>query len=257
MGMDFHDEKNRSTYTTRKADPSWLEAMNNLLSFEHVSSALDIGCGGGIYSKALVDLGADSVTGLDFSEVSLEGARENCKSYTNITFSKGNALETGLEANSYNLILERALIHHIKDLNSCFKEAYKLLKPGGQLIIQDRTPKDCFLPGDSTHIRGYLFELFPQLIQKEKGRRHDSDTVISALMDNRFHDIEEVKLWETRNIYHDKKELLDDLLARTGRSILHELDDQELNQLVDYIDKVLPDTNIIEKDRWTIWKAVK
>lgn len=70
--------------------------------------------------------------------------------------------------------------------------------------------------------------------------------------------MQEVQLWETRNVYEQKEQLLKDLRERTGRSILHELDDEELNELVNYLDKsISTESSIVEKDRWTIWKAVK
>ena len=59
-------------------------------------------------------------------------------------------------------------------------------------------------------------------------------------------------------MYENKEQLLKDLGERTGRSILHELDDKELKLLLDYLDEsISTDHNIVEKDRWTIWKAVK
>lgn len=72
-----------------------------------------------------------------------------------------------------------------------------------------------------------------------------------------FKRITEAKLWEVRKTYPYKQQLLDDLQSRTGRSILHELDDRELKQLVDHIATKLPEQNVIEKDRWTIWWTVK
>ncbi|WP_052455604.1 class I SAM-dependent methyltransferase [Bhargavaea cecembensis] len=126
MGINFHSDKARNTYTTRKADNSWIDIINNLITVEDISNALDIGCGGGIYSKALADMGIDSVTGIDFSESILAGARENCEAYENISFKHGDAFKTGLVCNSFELVLERALIHHIEDLESCFKEAYRM-----------------------------------------------------------------------------------------------------------------------------------
>lgn len=256
--MDFKDEKNRNTYTTRKADNSWMNAITDIVPFDNISMALDIGCGGGIYSKALSDLGAISVTGVDFSEAILEGARENCKEYENIAFKQGNALHTGLESNNYNLLLERALIHHIHDLQKCFEEAYRLLKEKGHYIIQDRTPEDCLLKGNDCHIRGYFFELFPKLIEKETKRRYNSQIVINTLKEVGFSEIQEVQLWETRKVYENKGQLLKDLSERTGRSILHELDDKELKLLINFIDEsISTEYNIVERDRWTIWKAVK
>ncbi|MFG6117735.1 class I SAM-dependent methyltransferase [Thalassobacillus sp. B23F22_16] len=258
MGIDFHNEKSRFTYTTRTADSAWKEKIAEFVSVEQITNALDIGCGGGIYSKALSDMGIDSVTGVDFSEEILEGARENCKDYKNLSLRYGNAYDTGLNSHCFDLVLERAIIHHLEDLHHCFKEAYRVLKNGGFYIIQDRTPDDCLLEGSVNHIRGYLFELFPKLIDKEVRRRYTSQTVWETLKKVGFREIEEVKLWETRREYSNKEQLLEDLSERTGRSILHELNDNELKKLITHVDESLSNDNtVIEKDRWTIWKAVK
>ncbi|MEG0386385.1 MAG: SAM-dependent methyltransferase, partial [Solibacillus sp.] len=100
--------------------------------------------------------------------------------------------------------------------------------------------------------------LFPKLIEKETNRRHNSQFVIETLKEAGFRDIEEVKLWEIRKVYDTKEQLLNDLSERTGRSILHELDDKEMNLLINHIDaSIATDDNIVERDRWTIWKAVK
>ncbi|MGE7023438.1 class I SAM-dependent methyltransferase [Solibacillus cecembensis] len=258
MGIDFHSNKSSRTYTTRNADKSWVKAINNLVPIGNIPKALDIGCGGGIYSKALSDMGVGSVTGVDFSKAIIEGAKANCKEYRNILFKHGNAYDTGLDSNSFNLLLERALIHHLEDLQACFKEAYRMLQDDGFYIVQDRTPEDCLLEGNESHIRGYFFELFPKLIEKETNRRHNSQFVIETLKEAGFRDIEEVKLWEIRKVYDTKEQLLNDLSERTGRSILHELEDKEMNLLINHIDaSIATNDNIVERDRWTIWKAVK
>lgn len=128
----------------------------------------------------------------------------------------------------------------------------------GLYIIQDRTPADCLLEGNDNHMRGYFFELFPRLREIETKRRYSSKYVIDSLQEVGFKSIEEIKLWETRKVYRDKDQLLKDLSERAGRSIFHELNDEELKLLISHIDKSLStNTNIIEKDRWTIWKAVK
>ncbi|MGE7625328.1 hypothetical protein ACQKMD_20680 [Viridibacillus sp. NPDC096237] len=158
------------------------------------------------------------------------------------------------------MILERAVIHHINDLNICFKEAFHMLKPGGIFLIQDRTPEDCLLEGNSTHIRGYFFSKYPYLKSKETNRRHSSEKVIKALLAEGFKDTQAFSFWETRKTYKMLADLETDLLNRTGRSILHDLSDEQLEELVRYIKEQLSsnDNNkFIEKDRWTIWKAIK
>ena len=62
-------------------------------------------------------------------------------------------------------------------------------------------------------------------------------------------------LWEVRRTYATVEELERDLAARTGRSILHALDDGELQALITYIRDRIGSPPIVEKDRWTIWSA--
>jgi len=258
MGIDFQNDKNRITYTTRIADGSWKEAIKELVPVHNITKALEIGCGGGIYLKALADMGIPSVTGVDFSDTILEGAKENCKDNKAINLKKGNALATNLEDNSFDLIVERALIHHIDDLRACFKESYRLLEDDGHFIIQERTPEDCLIEPSDFHLRGYFFKLFPRLIEIETKRRPTSKKVIEILTEIGFKEIKEITLWEIRKSYENKQQLLNDLRKRTGRSILHELNDKELQLLIEYMDRSIKiNGNIVEKDRWTIWKARK
>ncbi|PEL13606.1 class I SAM-dependent methyltransferase [Bacillus sp. AFS017336] len=257
MTIDFHDAQNKMTYTSREADPSWLQLMKDNIDLNG-KNVVDLGCGGGIYSIALTKLSVNQVTAVDFSEEMLKGAAENCKDYKNIKFSKGDAYDTKLPSSSYDVILERALVHHLDSLTKCFSEANRLLKKNGILIVQDRTPEDCLLPGDAIHLRGYFFDQYPKLKTKEIARRYDSKEMQSALESAGFHIKKEIKLWETRRIYNDLDSLKTDLFLRTGRSILHELTDDELTNLVNFIeDKLKHQTPIIEKDRWTIWIAKK
>lgn len=258
MGIDFHDSKYRNSYAAREADRSWTDTMASLVPFEKITKAADVGCGGGIYTKVLSAMGIPFVVGVDYSETMLDAARETCKNSANIAFQYGTALRTGLDHNAVDAVLERALIHHIPNLQACFQEAYRILESGGYYISQDRTPEDCLLKGDANHIRGYFFECFPRLIEKETNRRHSSERVVETLRAAGFQDIQEIKLWETRKVYVDKEDLLQDLRQRTGRSILHELDDQELQALITHIDNALSSNSpITEMDRWTIWTAVK
>jgi hypothetical protein len=61
-------------------------------------------------------------------------------------------------------------------------------------------------------------------------------------------------VWETRRTYRNFDELADDLRQRTGRSILHELDDVELDDLIAFVEARVPrDGVIVEKDRWSLW----
>ncbi|GIO29659.1 MULTISPECIES: class I SAM-dependent methyltransferase [Paenibacillus] len=255
MPMDFHDPRNQTSYTTRVADASWLELISKQVELKGKRAA-DIGCGGGIYTKALLALGAEHVIGVDFSAEMLRGAKQNVGETHEVEWIQGTATESTLPSEHVDVVLERALIHHLNDLPACFREARRMLKTGGTLIVQDRTPEDSVLPGSDTHIRGYIFEKFPRLMETEMSRRHDSAKVTEALRESGFRDIRELKWWEPRAVHPDPEALFEDLRRRTGRSILHELSDAELEELITYIDgKIKGSGPIVEKDPWTLWFA--
>jgi ubiquinone/menaquinone biosynthesis C-methylase UbiE len=256
MTIDFHDEKNRRAYASRRASRSWTEAMDALVR-PRGKRVADIGCGGGIYAKAWADLGASRVTAVDFSPVMLAAAREYCQGYDTISFHLGNALKTGLPDGSFDLVFARALIHHLDDLAAFFSEAKRLLAPGGMCVVQDRTPEDVRLPGSPKHIRGYFFDCFPRLLEVEEARRPRDAAVREAMTQAGFCRISSQTLWEVRQEYEHADALAADLANRTGRSLLHELTDDELAQLIAYICKQIPANQpITEADRWTVWTGV-
>lgn len=256
MGIDFHSKAVGSSYATREADSSWREKITGIVDIKG-KTIVDIGCGGGIYTKAFADLGASNVIGVDFSHEQLAQAAKTCESFDNITFQYGSADQTGL-TETYDIVFEKAVIHHVTELVPLFQEAFSRLKPGGLFIVQDRTVEDCLLPGSANHIRGYFFDEFPELSEKEKIRRHTDEYVIKELQEVGFKRIQSTQLWETRKHYLDKGPLLQDLSKRTGRSLLFELTEQQLEQLITRIDQKLPaKQEIVEKDRWSIWIAMK
>jgi ubiquinone/menaquinone biosynthesis C-methylase UbiE len=264
MPIDFHAQENRYTYATRQANSSWMTIVNSIAAVNG-KRALEIGCGEGIYTKALASMGAASVTCLDSSREMLQSARKNCSGYANIDFVLGSALGTGLLAERYDLVLQRAIIHHLaqNDLRTCFVEAFRLLRPGGMLIVQDRTPEDCLLPGSKMRTCGYFFSRYPRFVNLEVTHGPGSELVLQTLRQVGFQSVEERKLWETRAVYPNLEALSEDLLARTDRSILHELTDAEQQDLVTHITYVQEqlqaagDAEIVEEDCWTIWSAVK
>jgi ubiquinone/menaquinone biosynthesis C-methylase UbiE len=252
--IDFHSETNRGTYARRDADTGWADAMTSIVdpTGKHVA---DVGCGGGIYSRAWRKLGASDVVGVDFSAQMVADACERSADLSGIAFQQGDAAATGLAPASRDIVFQRALIHHLESYEPAFTEARRVLVPGGQLIVQDRRPADVALPGSPRHLRGWFFERFPKLLEIETGRRPTSDTVKQAMRAAGFGAIQTRTLWEVRRTYATVDELEHDLAARTGRSILHALDDGELRDLIAFIRERIGAPPIVEKDCWTIWSA--
>ncbi|WP_336885689.1 class I SAM-dependent methyltransferase [Xenorhabdus sp. Sc-CR9] len=221
---------------------------------------VDIGCGGGIYSLAWVKMGAKKVTCVDFSQQMLADTAENTHGVPNIVIQKGDALCTGLPDSCQDIVFERALIHHIAQEKriTCFSEAHRLLRSGGMYILQDRTVQDIQFPGSPEHIRGYIFDVYSHLRNIENQRRPSNDVVINELKFTGFKQIKSISLLEKRKTYKNFSQLAIDLQLRKGRSILHELSNEEITYLINYIEKEMgAKSDIIEKDFWTVWIGIK
>ncbi len=254
MPIDFHAAANRRTYAGRDADPGWQAAMRAIVD-PTGCAVIDVGCGGGTYARAWLDLGAASVTGVDFSAQMLSAAREDAAGRAGLRFVRGDAAATGLPAASADVVFSRAVIHHVADLGAVMAEAARLLRPGGTLVVQDRTPQDVEQPGSADHPRGLVLERFPRLLDVERARRPDGERVLAAIAAGGLRDGRATSLWELRRRHADREDLLAELRARTGRSLLHELDDAELEELVAHLRDALPEGPVDEHDRWTLWSA--
>lgn len=261
MVIDFHDRHNRGAYATRSADDGWAQAVGRFVDLQGCRIA-DIGCGGGIYSTAMAQRGAAYVIGVDFSAQMVEDARRRADALgvVGVEFRQGTAERTGLPAGSVDLVLQRALVHHLDSLEDAFVEARRILGGEGVLLVQDRTMDDVLVPPSPEHLRGWFFERFPRLIEVEARRRPDAVQIEAALRDSGFREVSRHPLSELRRTYRGTEELRAELMARTGRSILHELDDHELAELTDRICHEADaahatGTPIREVDHWTVWEA--
>ncbi|MEI4800709.1 class I SAM-dependent methyltransferase [Bacillus sp. NPDC077411] len=257
MPIDFHSSDNKYTYTNRQATDSWTHMIQNIVDVKE-KRVIDIGCGGGIYTKQLAMMGAAEVIGVDFSNQMIQAAKENCTHTSNVSFIQGDAYNIPFADETFDIVLSRAVIHHLDYIPKFLQEAYRILKRGGILILQDRTIEDCTIPGSPEHIRGYFFSCYPKLIRIEAKRRPETNQIQHLLHDNGFETNPIQTLWEVRKTHPSIEDLLQDLSPRTGRSILHELSDNELSGLLRHIhSKLYKKSPIIEQDRWTIWKAAK
>jgi ribosomal protein L11 methyltransferase len=100
-------------------------------------SVLDLGTGSGILSIASAKLGASFVLGLDIDPVAVKVAQSNSKSNKvdeNVKIKRGTlSLKTqGDYKQSFDLVLANITAKTIIDLSNGF---YKVLKPGGRLIV--------------------------------------------------------------------------------------------------------------------------
>ncbi|WP_057939424.1 class I SAM-dependent methyltransferase [Algoriphagus resistens] len=119
-------------------------------------SILDVGCGAGNYSLMMLSKVPDlDCVLLDLSGKMLEKAMERVSVATsgNVSIFQSDIRDVLLPEASFDIILAGAVLHHLRDdidWESTFAKLFKLLKPGGCLMISDLITQDTALLNEYT-----------------------------------------------------------------------------------------------------------
>jgi len=162
---------------------------------------LDAGCGSGYGSYHLAHGGARSVLGIDRSEETIAYCREHFE-YEGLAFQAGDALNTELQADAFDVIVAFELFEHLAEPERFLGEMHRLLKPGGVFVLS--TPNANTYAAGGEHgenpyhvreytpdeFRGFLDRRFPRIAYYAQSpwdglgifpaRTHTSETAVEA-----------------------------------------------------------------------------
>jgi ubiquinone/menaquinone biosynthesis C-methylase UbiE len=103
-------------------------------------SVLELGSGPGFVTEALLDLLPNgTVTTVELDPVMIDRAKKvlGSKGEGRLTSVQGSVMSTGLPDDTFDFAYARYLYQHLSDPVSAAREALRVLKPGGKLVIAD------------------------------------------------------------------------------------------------------------------------
>ena len=142
-------------------NPLRLEYINRIVPLAD-KAVLDVGCGGGILSESMADLGAH-VTGIDLGDKALQVAKLHLlESGKRVDYRKIAVEDLAEEkAGFFDVVTCMEMLEHVPDPASTVRACTQLVKPGGHVFFStiNRNPKSYLFAVIGAE---YLLNLLPR-----------------------------------------------------------------------------------------------
>ncbi|RJP93933.1 MAG: methyltransferase domain-containing protein [Desulfobacteraceae bacterium] len=144
-----------------------------LLDLKPSDKVLDLGCGTGVLCKMIGEKldtqSGGSVTGIDAAGNMIKVARKK-RGAANIYFKAMAAENLDFEDECFDAVVSSLFFHHVPlDLKEkALSEAYRVLKPGGRLVIADMHRPTTMMGAIVSHISRWFF-MQPQIAENIRG----------------------------------------------------------------------------------------
>lgn len=178
----------------RRIHPGVFRALLEGSQLAAEGAALEVGCGTGNYITALQEATGCPAWGIDPSEGMLSQALARG---ARVQFGPGSAEQLPFADGQFDLVFSVDVIHHVGDQAAYYREAYRALKPGGQVctvtdsewIIRRRQPLANYFPETvAVELARYpSMERLNSLMEAAgfKERREETVELVSTLTDIR------------------------------------------------------------------------
>jgi 2-polyprenyl-3-methyl-5-hydroxy-6-metoxy-1,4-benzoquinol methylase len=178
MAQDFYREFENKFRGSRELIKSrlkfYLPFVTPLVEADAKAKTIDLGCGRGEWVELMSEVGFDS-KGVDLDASMLAGCEE-----LGLSVEQGDAITclTALSTASHSVVTAFHVIEHITfaQLQTVVSEAFRVLRPGGVLILETPNPENIIVGTasfyiDPTHNRPIPSQLLSFLVEHHKFSR--------------------------------------------------------------------------------------
>jgi ubiquinone/menaquinone biosynthesis C-methylase UbiE len=139
----FTESAQKFTALKASADRASHEAMVRLAKPQPSDRVLEIACGPGFVALLFAER-AREVVGLDLTATLLEKARQRQheRGLKNIQFIQGDAEQMPFPDGSFSIVACHKAFHHFPHPEQVLREIYRVLSPGGRLVLGDTISSD-------------------------------------------------------------------------------------------------------------------
>ena len=117
---------------------------------------LDVGCGLAFGTSYMANH-ASEITGMDYDAITIRANRKNYQSQRNIAFIEGRIPPLNFPDETFEVITSFQFIEHIHKRKEFIKEAHRVLKKGGVLLLSTPNSK-MSLARNPFHVHEYTFK---------------------------------------------------------------------------------------------------
>lgn len=201
----------------RTGDPQVIRFILDKKKVEVNSRILEVGCGSGNNTVLMKAATKAQLYGLDQSKGMLEKARMKDSS---IHFSEGDAvLLEDFGDESLDIVYMVDVIHHIKDIDSMFRNIYRVLKKDGMVFIFTDTH-------ERIREERLTSKYFPETVRVELERYQPTEQILDVMKGCGFRDIQLERLEYEEEA--DMGEYLIKVSQTKGYSMFHLISEEAL-----------------------------
>jgi ubiquinone/menaquinone biosynthesis C-methylase UbiE len=208
-------------YFTERLSSPLAARMVALAEIKPTDSVLDIGTGTGVVAlQAAKKIGAGGkVVGIDLSEGMLataEAKAEKLGIAEKVEFNRMDAEKLEFADESFETVVSLFALLHFPDPLTALKEIYRVMKPGGKLVVAVGSSPPLFSVSGLTH----RLKVLPDLVRRKQGKQLVAPGFLDLLVERYLPESKETEESHLASHSHNRTGGVSELVQTAGFKVL-------------------------------------